>query len=95
MSPMGDGVLNDPNGIRGGLIPNVPMGHSLAQIPNVCMGSQMGSDPKCLYGVTDGIGSPLVIPMIAVVSELSCCRDERDVEELLLEASQDAGQEPP
>lgn len=55
----------------------------------------MGSDPKCLYGVTDGIGSPLVIPMIAVVSELSCCRDERDVEELLLEASQDAGQEPP
>uniref|UniRef100_A0A8C9G173 Protein phosphatase 1 regulatory subunit 37 n=1 Tax=Pavo cristatus TaxID=9049 RepID=A0A8C9G173_PAVCR len=27
--------------------------------------------------------------------ELSCCRDERDLEELLLEASQDAGQEPP
>lgn len=31
----------------------------------------------------------------AAEHELSCCRDERDVEELLLEASQDAGQEPP
>lgn len=41
-----------------------------------------------------GPGCIVVIPT-AVVSELSCWRDERDLEELLLEASQDAGQEPP